>query len=62
MTKDVFFFEAFAEEAAELRRLLPAGLATSDTPGGAVIAPVEQSSAGPVFDLLPGNGRYEILT
>ena len=25
MTKDVFFFEAFAEEAAELRRLLPAG-------------------------------------
>jgi hypothetical protein len=31
------------------------------SPSGAVIAPVEQSSAGPIFDLLPESGRYEIL-
>jgi hypothetical protein len=32
------------------------------SPSGAVIASVEQSPAGPIFDLLPASGRYEILT
>ena len=37
----------------------PAG-AKIKSPAGTVIAPVEQSPAGPVFDLLPESGRYEI--